>query len=156
MAWVGVPNLQTRFMVPMARFGAGAESTESMDISIDPAQTEGRGVSGLVLESDQAVWCQDYQADPFLARWHPLSLKYQWAGLAAVPLHRDGAIMGIFYIYASERDAFDEETRRLLLEMGADFDAALRSLDQAPRNGKAARKRPWVASCWSAWSATLL
>lgn len=130
MAWVGVPNLQTRFMVPMARFGAGAESTESMDISLDPAQTEGQGVSVLVLESDQAVWCQDYQADPFLARWHPLSLKYQWAGLAAVPLHRDGAIMGIFYIYASERDAFDEETKRLLLEMGADFDAALRSLDQ--------------------------
>lgn len=130
MAWVGVPDFHTRFMVPVARFGAGAESIEQMDISIDPEQTGGQGASTLVLGGAPAFWCQDYQAAPFLAHWHPLSLKYQWAGLAAVPLHRDGIIMGIFYIYASEYQAFDAETKRMLLEMGADFDAALRSLDR--------------------------
>ena len=130
MAWVGVPDFHTRFMVPVARFGAGAESIEHMDISIDPAQTGGQGASTVVLGGAPAFWCQDYQAAPFLAHWHPLGLKHQWAGLAAVPLHRDGIIMGIFYIYASEYQAFDAETKRMLLEMGADFDAALRSLDR--------------------------
>jgi hypothetical protein len=130
MAWVGVPDPHTRFMVPVARFGAGAESIESMEISADPAQTQGQGASTVVLGGAEAFWCQDYQAAPFLAHWHPLGLKHQWAGLAAVPLHRDGVIMGVFYIYSSECEAFDAETKRMLLEMGADFDAALRSLDQ--------------------------
>ena len=38
--------------------------------------------------------------------------------------------MGIFYVYAAEPHAFDPPTKRLLIEMGTDFDVALRSLDR--------------------------
>ena len=130
MAWVGVPDPETRMMVAVARFGVGAEAIERMGISVDSSQINGQGPSALVFESDQAFWCQDYQADPFLADWHHFSLQYQWAGLAAIPLHRDGLTMGVFYVYPSERGALDAETQRMLLEMGADFDMALHSLDR--------------------------
>lgn len=130
MAWFGVVDPQTQRVLPVASFGTGAELIERMAISVDPAQPGGAGPSAVVAESDQAFWCQDYQADPFLARWHAFGLQSGWAGMAALPVHRHGAITGIFYIYANECDAFDPQTQQMLLEMGSDFDAALRSLDR--------------------------
>jgi diguanylate cyclase (GGDEF)-like protein/PAS domain S-box-containing protein len=130
LAWVGVPDPQTHRVMPVARFGVGAEFIDGMVISVDPAQTGGQGPSALVVGRDQAFWCQDLQADPFMARWHEVGRLGGWASMAALPVHRDGGIMAIFYIYAGDLHAFDAETQRMLLEMGADFDAALRSLDR--------------------------
>lgn len=130
LAWVGVPDPLTHQVSVVASYGVGADAIEQMVISVDPAQPGGQGPSGVVVESDQPFWCQDVQADPFMARWHSVSLHHGWAALAALPVHRKGAIVGIFYVYAGEPHAFDPPTQQLLLEMGADFDVALRSLDR--------------------------
>jgi diguanylate cyclase (GGDEF)-like protein/PAS domain S-box-containing protein len=131
LAWVGLPDPQTLRVNPVAAYGAGVECLAHMDVSIDPAQPGGGlGPSGWVFQSDQPFWCQDFQSDPFMVRWREQSKQYGWEGEAALPVHRDGVIVGIFYVYAGEKQAFDGQTKRLLLEMASDFDVALRSLDR--------------------------
>ncbi len=130
MAWFGVPDDEGHHLVPLARFGRGAELIERVGVSLDPEQPGGLGPSAAVFASDEAFWCQDYQTDPLMARWAEVGRQNGWEGMAALPVHRDGAIMGIFYVFAGERYAFDAQTKRMLLEMVADFDLALRSLDR--------------------------
>ena len=44
---------------------------------------------------------------------------------AALPLIRHGAAVGTFMLYSTEKNAFDEDTRKLLVEMATDIGFAL-------------------------------
>jgi len=88
------------------------------------------GPTGIAMRTDQPFWCQDYQGDPITAPWHARGISYGWAASAALPLHRDGAVIGAFNAYAAEVDAFDGQTQALLHEMASDLDHALRNFDR--------------------------
>ncbi|MCK9373638.1 MAG: EAL domain-containing protein [Sulfuricurvum sp.] len=125
LVWIGIIDEQTQRLNPVAYYGQGSDYIKYLHISIDSDHPNGNGPSGIVCREDHPFWCQNFQSNPLTKPWHERSIEYGLKASAALPLHKNGRIIGTFNLYAAEEDAFDELTRNLLLEMTADIDHAL-------------------------------
>lgn len=128
MAWAGLLNPVGQDVRAVAWAGSGTEYLNDLHISIDPDVPHGRGPLGRALREDQPQWSQDFLNDPSLAPWHERARLYGWGAAAALPLHREGAVIGGLALYHPDINAFDEPSQRLLLEMARDIDLALSRL----------------------------
>lgn len=126
MAWIGLVNPDSQMVSPVASFGNGAdEYLSNIKISIDANNPFGQGPSGITIRGKQAYWCQDYQHDPATAIWRESGTRLGVHASASLPLFQNGAIVGAFNLYAGETNAFDEDVRKLLVEMATDISYAL-------------------------------
>ncbi|MTV36124.1 putative bifunctional diguanylate cyclase/phosphodiesterase [Duganella radicis] len=130
MAWIGLIDREHGRISVAASFGGGVEYLDELEVSLDVNTPAGRGPIGLSYRSGEPHWCQDYQHAPETAHWHAHGARYGWASSAAIPLRRDGEIIGFFAPYSSAVNAFDEEVRELLLEMTLDIEFALKNFDR--------------------------
>jgi len=130
MAWIGLIDKEHGRINVAASFGGGIEYLDELEVSLDPGTPEGSGPIGLSYQSGQPYWCQDYQHAPETAHWHAHGTRYGWASSAAIPLRRDGKIIGFFAPYSSTLNAFDHDVRELLLEMTLDIEFALKNFDR--------------------------
>ncbi|MHB8951061.1 MAG: bifunctional diguanylate cyclase/phosphodiesterase [Rhodoferax sp.] len=129
-AWIGLLQPQERLVRPAVCYGVGVEYLKDIHITTDAAEPAGRGPTGITLRKNQPVWCEDYQHDPITTPWHALGARLGWAASAALPLHRNGEVIGAFNVYAGELNAFDAQTQSLLVEMASDIDYALANFDR--------------------------
>ena len=125
MAWIGLVEPGSQWVRPVASFGSGTAYLQSIDISVDANQPHGRGPTGTAIRCQQPVWCQDFLQDPLTASWHEDARHFGWRSTAALPLNRQGVVIGSFNLYASECHAYDDAARRLLQEMASDISFAL-------------------------------
>ncbi len=125
MAWIGILDEGTPLIRPVASAGSGTEYLQEIEVSTDPGSATGRGPGGTALRERRPVWCQDFAQDPNLVAWHGPGRKYGWGSVAALPLYRKGSPVGVFLLYSQFVDAFDDEIRKLLLEMADDISFAL-------------------------------
>jgi len=125
MAWIGMLDEASQLITPAASFGSGTAYLQDIEISASADKASGRGPSGIVMREDRPYWCQDYMHETLLAFWHERGARSGWAASAALPLHRQGRIIGVLCIYSEEINAFDEASRNLLVEMASDVDYAL-------------------------------
>ncbi|OIP14011.1 MAG: bifunctional diguanylate cyclase/phosphodiesterase [Comamonadaceae bacterium CG2_30_57_122] len=133
MAWIGVVNDQGH-IEPVASYGVGTEYLEELNVSVDANLPQGQGPSGIAAREDKPFWCQDFQHDPATAHWHARGAQFGWGSSAALPLHRKGKVIGLFSVYSSDANAFDEAAQNLLIEMAMDISFALdRFVDEAER-----------------------
>jgi len=139
MAWIGMLDEQSKQLKPVASYGSGTEYLEGIQISSDENEVAGRGPTGTSMREDQPFWCQDFQHDPATAPWHERGAKFGWNASAALPLHRNGAVIGVFTLYAAEINAFDRSARNLLVEMAMDIDYALNSFEREAQRRHAER-----------------
>lgn len=130
MAWIGLLDEPGRQLKPVASYGRGTEYLDGIQISVDENEAAGRGPTGTAMREDQPFWCQDFQHDPAAALWHERGAKFGWRASAALPLHRNGVVIGVFTLYAAEINAFDQAARDLLVEMAMDIDYALNSFER--------------------------
>ncbi|SFM04966.1 putative bifunctional diguanylate cyclase/phosphodiesterase [Rugamonas rubra] len=130
MAWIGMIADADGHVVPAAAHGDGIEYLDGLRLSLDAANPHGRGPIGCSFRAGQPYWCQDFQADPATAAWHARGAQFGWGASAALPLRRDGHIVGFFSLYSALRLAFDQEVRELLLEMVLDIEFALKNFDR--------------------------
>ena len=134
MAWIGVVDPADQLIKPVASYGSGTDYLACIALSVDPASPQGQGPSGIAMRQDQPFWCQDFQHDPSIQPWQEQGAKFGWGAMAAIPLHRKGQTMGLFSVYAGEKNAFDAAVQQLLLEMAMDISYALdRFVDEAQR-----------------------
>ncbi|MDD2915122.1 MAG: PAS domain S-box protein [Gallionella sp.] len=125
MAWIGLFDPGTQTIKPVANFGIGTEQLQDLEISADADSPFGFGSTGAAIRENRPYWCQDFQHNPLCEPWHDSSIRFDWAASAALPLHREGTVIGAFTLYAGEVNAFDEDARKLLEEMATDIDFAL-------------------------------
>jgi len=125
MAWIGMVDAESRQVVPVASFGDDQGYLTGIRISVDATDTAGQSPTGAAIREGQPVWCQNFLGDPRTAPWHERAARSGLAASTSLPLRRNGAIVGVFTVYASEVNAFDEDTRKLLTEMAADISFAL-------------------------------
>ena len=125
MAWIGMVDAATKDVVPVAAHGAGVEYLEGIKVSIAADSPYGNGPTGTAIRDGEPFWCQDFASDPRTAPWRERGAGHGWASSAALPLHLEGKPVGAFTIYSGDVDAFDDEIRRLLLEMAGDISFAL-------------------------------
>ncbi|MGZ8982797.1 MAG: bifunctional diguanylate cyclase/phosphodiesterase [Methylotenera sp.] len=125
MAWIGLFDEQSQLLKPVASFGTGIGYLQKLKISVDANDRYGRGPTGTAFRENHASWCLDFMNDPDTEAWHELGAQYGWKASAALPLHRNGVVIGTFNIYAQDANVFDQAGCSLLLEMAADIDHAL-------------------------------
>ncbi|MDO9047059.1 MAG: EAL domain-containing protein [Methylobacter sp.] len=137
MAWIGMLDEQSKQLKPVASYGSGTEYLEGIHISIDEHEAAGRGPTGTAMREDHHFWCQDFQRDSATTPWRERGAKFGWRASAALPLHRNGVVIGVFTLYAAEINAFDQPARDLLVEMAMDIDYALNSFEREAQRRQA-------------------
>jgi len=137
MAWIGMVDDASGVVRPVAFDGVGLEYLDDIRISIDADDPSGRGTTGTAIRENRAVYIQDFQHDPRLTPWHERAARYGWAGVAALPLHRNGIAVGALMFYATVVDAFDEAASNLLEGMASDIDLALEKFETEARRKQA-------------------
>ena len=136
MAWIGLVDEASGLVRPAASYGEAREYVEGIQISTNVDEATGRGPVGTSIRENQPAWCQDFQHDPNTAPWHERGARYGWASCAALPLRRRGKTIGALAVYSDKADAFDEEVRKLLVDMADDISFAIDSF-----SGDAERRR---------------
>lgn len=129
MAWIGLLDVRTQTLLPVASYGTGTQHINGAKISLDADQASGRGPSAIAFRESRPYWCQDYQHDPVTAPWHHRGVEYGWQSSAAIPLKKNGSVVGTFNLYAEEKNAFDHSAQSLLEEMATDISYALSNFD---------------------------
>jgi diguanylate cyclase (GGDEF)-like protein len=130
MAWIGLIDPDNGRIKVAAAHGGGIGYLDQLEVSLDASAPQGRGPIGLAYRSGQPHWCQDYQHAPETLHWHVHGARHGWASSAAIPLRRNGEIIGFFAPYSSAVNAFDHEVRELLLEMTLDIEFALKNFER--------------------------
>lgn len=137
MAWIGLKSELDPWVRPVASFGTGIEYLDGIQISVDANHATGRGPTGTCMRENQPYWCQDYQHDPATAAWHEKGIRFGWGSSGAVPLLRQGAVVGALTFYAPRMNAFGAAVKNLLLEMASDISFALDNFVREAQRQKA-------------------
>jgi len=130
MAWIGMADESNNHLKVVNFYGDGSDYLEGFSISIDSSESISHGPTGHAFLHDEPFWCQDFQNDPTTALWHERGKKYGWRSSAALPLHRNGKVVGVFTLYSKDVNAFDEPVQQLLQEMTMDISYALDSFER--------------------------
>lgn len=143
LAWIGLLDPASRQVKTVAAFGDGAEYLEGLGVSVNPDDRFGRGPTGTSIRNGQPFWCQDFLDDPATAPWHQRGLQLGWRSSAALPLFRSGVPVGALSLYAATVNAFDDDARKLLVEMAADISFALDNFarERARQRAEAERQK---------------
>lgn len=137
MAWVGLADPQNNTLKPVAYAGEGTGYLQGLEISLDPTKQSGHGPSGVVYHQNIPYWCQDFNNDTKTLLWHERAKQFGWKASAALPLHRNGEVIGTFNLYSDQINAFDDMVKKLMIEMTDDIDYALINFDLDNKRKKA-------------------
>jgi len=121
MAWVGYAEQdEAKTVRPVAWAGCGEGYIESARITW--ADTErGSGAMGRAIRTGKPWVIKNMLTDPDCAPWREEAEKHGYASTIGIPLVGQNGTFGALGIYAAEPDAFDEEERELLVELGSDL-----------------------------------
>ncbi|MDO9010419.1 MAG: HD domain-containing phosphohydrolase, partial [Gallionella sp.] len=129
MAWLGLVDEASKRVKPIASYGDGKEYLDGIQISTDANDPSAQGPTGIAIRENRPFWCQDFLHDPVTAMWHERAMLFGWGASASLPLLRNGVVIGVFTLYASEINAFDEAAQKLLIEMSTNINFALVNFD---------------------------
>jgi len=125
MAWVGIVDVTSGLVKPMASFGTGVDYFEGIEINTAEDSPTGEGPTGTCIRENRPYWCQDFLHDSATALWHERGAQFGWRSLASLPLLRKGAVVGAFVVYSDVLNAFDDASQNLLVEMAMDISFAM-------------------------------
>lgn len=128
LAWIGMTDVGSGEVVPVAWHGAGPE----WFAAIGKFNLRGprRTPAEIALGEERIYVCNDVQADPAL---DPIRDSLREAGMqsaAACPLHMGNHVVGVLTLFAGEKDYFDETLRRLVAEMAVDVSFAMENYEK--------------------------
>jgi len=130
MAWIGELDPASGLIKPIAWFGSDATSLEPLPRLQAGEDPGAGGPPSMAIHSNQPYWCQDFLGDSTTLPWRASGTRAGWRSLAALPLHRNGHPFGCLTICSGTIEAFDPETKALLLEMAMDIDFALNNFER--------------------------
>jgi len=134
MVQIYLMDAQGKQLRPVASSDSGKDYLQRLLISVASDDPYGRDTSGRAFRENRPVWCQDFQHDSATAPWHESAIQFGWKAAAALPLHRNGVVIGTLSLYADEVNAFDDDLRSLLMEISTDIDFGLKRFElQAER-----------------------
>lgn len=128
MAWVGLVDEAGSQISPVAAHGDSHAALHDFRIPLTETAPSMPDPICVAVRNDSPFWCQDFLNNPLTEAWHEQAARAGWGSSAFLPLHRNGAVIGSFNLYAEEAFAFGEATRDLLLEIALDISRALDNL----------------------------
>ena len=127
LAWVSLVD-EAGVLAVQAQAGAPADCARDLVLGSDGVQS--LGPAGIAMRTGQPVWCQDLPSDPLTRQWHQQALQVGCQASASLPVRRAAKVVGALTICAGEAQAFDDETRRLLVDLAANVSFALDNFER--------------------------
>lgn len=124
MAWISMVD-DVGVVTPVASYGTGECYLNDIQITTDENDQWGRGPVGTAIRENRPIWCESFLKEPMLTAWHERGRHYNWGGVATLPLHRGGAVVGAFNLYYNKKESFDLAAQRLMLTLAQDISFAL-------------------------------
>jgi PAS domain S-box-containing protein len=129
LAWIGLVDDINQPLRIVAFAGNEQGYLTKLKISISDEE-RGRGPTGQAVREGRCVFCQDIATDPRMLPWRDEALKRGFRASASVPLRQNSKIIGIFNVYSSKPETFDEKELNLIKEIGVDISFALEIIDK--------------------------
>jgi PAS domain S-box-containing protein len=127
-AWIGEVDSETDRIEPRAWAGVEEGYLDDISVTADDTAT-GQGPGGTAVRERRIAVSQNIQEDPDFEQWREDALNRGYRAIAAVPLEYEGTLFGVLGVYAARPNAFDEDERELLVELGDDIAHAIHSFD---------------------------
>ncbi|MCW9059669.1 MAG: EAL domain-containing protein [Gammaproteobacteria bacterium] len=120
MAWIGLVDLDTSDVRPVAHAGVTGDYLENLKIDLKD-QDRSSGPTGRALHKGAYVVCNDIANDPNMSAWRDAALELGYRASVAFPLCVDGVVRGTFNLYAESIDYFDATELKLLEELASNI-----------------------------------
>lgn len=140
MAWVGLIDPQTKKVLPVASYGDNKHYLERIEISTLKNVPSGRGPTGTAIRENRPFWSDDFMNDSHTTPWHNRGKKHGWRASCAVPIHKNGEVIGAFMLYSTTLNAFDPMMQKLIIEMTSDLSYAMDNFDSIAKRNEAVEK----------------
>jgi PAS domain S-box-containing protein len=125
LAWIGLREMDSdRSVRVVARSGSGAQYLNSIQVRWREGPL-GNGPVGLCIRTGQTTVINDAARDQRFDPWRERAARAGFGSVAALPLWREGELIGALAIYAHEPDAFCTAEIRLLEELATDLSCGL-------------------------------
>jgi PAS domain S-box-containing protein len=137
MAWIGLVDDSGDAVVPVVFAGEERGYLANIKRILTANVPEGRGPTGTAVREGRVIVCYDVETDPILAPWRSEALSRGYRSSIALPIRKFGKIIGVFTVYAAEKNFFDVEETALLTEAANDIGFALEVMDKEEQRKKA-------------------
>lgn len=140
MAWLGKIDEESGRLIP-AEF-AGNETgflSEIKTISYDDIP-EGMGPVEVAIRESRTVYSNDIENDPAMASRKTHAIARGYYSKIALPVKKSGRLFGVFALYASVKNYFNQEEIALLEEVAGDLSFALETIDNEKQRKLAEKK----------------
>jgi PAS domain S-box-containing protein len=137
MAWIGMTNVETKSVIPVACNGAEESYVKKIKISIDGSKPEGNGPTGTAIREQRSVVCNDFQNSESTLFWRKDQALKSFSSSAAIPIFEKKKIVGSMNVYSKEKDFFNKEEIVLLEEIASNISFALDKIEQEKLREKA-------------------
>lgn len=127
MAWIGIIDGQ----IVRPEFYAGEETgyLKQMQMRVDDSELA-QGPVGRAARFQQVSCVNNVSTDPSFSPWRQAAEQRGFKALAAVPIKTQKKVIGIFTLYSSNENVFDDAMLSLLSSLSDDISAAYRNIQQ--------------------------
>jgi len=133
MAWIGLLDPNGEAVTPVAKAGFEEGYLDQMRLTARDDVPDSCPLVARALRGNVPIICNDIGTDVRMARWREAALQRGYRSVVVFPLHVADKKVGLFLLYAPEKDFFDTEEMRLLAEIAGDVSFALDHLEKEER-----------------------
>ncbi len=127
LAWFGLANQDgSKSIDPIAVSSKGASYIDEIEVTWDTSPL-GMGPTGMAVKEKTAVSTDDIQQEADYSPWKNSALEHGFRSSIAIPFEFDSREIGVFNVYSSERNAFDEEEIGLLEKLIQSLEFAIQA-----------------------------
>jgi len=127
MAWIGfAEDDEDRSVIPAAEYGFHQGYLDSVTIRWDESEY-GKCPTGRSIREGKPAIIRDTGEDPRFVPWRDMAIERGFMSVIGLPLRVRDETIGALTVYSGERDAFDEEEVKLLMELAGDVSFYLES-----------------------------
>ncbi|MES2238697.1 MAG: PAS domain S-box protein [Bacteroidota bacterium] len=137
MAWIGMIDEVTQKVIPVCIGGDDKQYLSEIKVSTKVQEKIGQGPVGIAVRQEKYQVCNAIEDDPIMKPWRKEALKRGYHSLIAIPIKKFDKTIGIFVIYAAEKNYFNAEEIRLLDNAAVDVTFALEFFEKEARRKQA-------------------
>jgi diguanylate cyclase (GGDEF)-like protein/PAS domain S-box-containing protein len=130
LAWVGIPDENKQFIVPIVSYGKVASYLDDIKIMLSADESEGQGPTAITFREARTVVVNDFDLENLTAPWHDRARKYGIRASATFPVMRGGKPYAVFTVYSDQSNSFDEEFVMLLNEISTNLGFVIDNFDR--------------------------
>jgi len=128
--WIGVPDNESRYFKSIYKYGDDRGYLDVVRIAADSKIPEGRGATGKAYREGKIYINSFTETNPDASLWKDELLSRDFLSSAAVPILKNGRVVAVMNMYASEPYFFEEENRTLLEELRNDLSFAIQKNEE--------------------------